>query len=513
MVNDIPALAQIDYTARDFVGYQDVLFNYATRAFPEWTSRSPGDFGVMFVEQMAYVGDIMSFYQDAIADETFLLTATQRDSVVAIAQQLGYTPQNALPATGTVTFATTSSQASPVTVPAFTQLITAFNTTLDRPITFETTNSVTVPAAGGTASIGVIEGVTQGGRTVVAYGSSATDPGVSQVEDVGASTGIPFQSYTLSVGPVIQASVRVFVETPIPSGGTQVAEWTYVDTWLRSGPDDQVFRLTVSDAGQATIYFGDSIHGAIPPSGLNIAVAYRTGGGVYGNVNANSIIDFASGISGVQISTSSAMSGGADNETVNSIRVNAPQLFRTQDRAVSTRDYGDLALSVSGIATANAVAVSQSSVTIYVLGPNNAVPTQTQLDLVQQTVAAKSLGGVAITVIAGTTIPVNIGTNSDPTQNIQLYVNSRFKRGQAQLAAYQALQILLSSDFTSFQMRLSVSNVYATLEAVPGVDASTVPVMVRNDATSQTGNADILFRAWEVPILGNVYINTIGGAI
>lgn len=466
----------------------------------------------MFVEQMAYIGDIMSFYQDAIANETFLLTATQRDSVVAIAQQLGYVPQVATPATGTVTFATSSTQTSPVVVPPYTQLITAFNTTLDRAITFETTAAVTVPAAGGTASVGVIEGATQGARAVVGYGASATDPGVSQVEDVGTSSGQPFQSYSLSVGPVISASVRVFVETPIPSGGTQVTEWLYVDTWLKSGSNDLVFRLTVNNAGQATVFFGDGVNGAIPPAGLNIAVGYRTGGGSYGNLAANSLDDFASTITGVTISSSSAMTGGADTETIASIRANAPRVFRTQDRAVSTEDYGDLALSVSGVASAYAVATTQTSVTVYCLGPGNVIPSQTTLDLVQKTLTQKSLGGVAITVLAGTTIPVNIGSNSDPTQNVQLYVNPRFKRGQVQLAAYQAIQTLLSADFTTFAMRFSVSNIYATLEAVPGVNSSLVPVMARNDA-AQSGNADIVFRAWEVPVLGSVYISTIGGAV
>lgn len=466
----------------------------------------------MFVEQMSYIGDIMSFYQDAIADETFLLTATQRDSVVAIAQQLGYTPQIALPATGTVTFASSAGVTSPIVVPAFTQLITAYSATLDRPITFETDVDVSVPAAGGTATVAVTEGITQGSRTVDDYGATQTAPGVNSVENVGVSTGTLFQNFTLMASPVIQPSVRVFVETPITSGGVSVAEWRYVDNWLTSGGTDQVYRLNISDSGVGTIYFGDGINGAVPPAGLNICVGYRTGGGTYGNLAPNSLIDFAGAISGVTISSSSAMAGGADVESIASIRANAPRLFSTQDRAVAIQDYGNLALSVSGIATANAVAVSQSSVTIYCLGPNNVAPSQSLLDLVQTTVTAKSLGGVNISVIAGTTIPVNIGNNSDPTLNVTLGVNYRWKSGQVVLSAFQSLQNFLSADNTTFGMRLSVSNIYAVLEMTAGVDYSNVPVMARADA-AQSGNTDILFRDWEIPVLGNVYINPIGGAV
>lgn len=512
MADDIQALAQIDYTARDFVGYQAALLTYATRVFPEWTSRNPADFGVMFVEQMAYLGDIMSFYQDAIADETFLLTATQRDSVVSIATQLGYTPQVALPAAGSVTLISNSTNASSTVVPAGTQLITAFNTALDRPIIFETNADVTVPGAAGNATVAVTEGITQGNRTVSAYGASSTQSGVALVEDAGVSDGTLFQNFILATSPVIQSSVRVFVETPLPGGGIQTNEWRMVDSWLRAGVSDQAFKLLVSDSGQGTIYFGDGLNGAIPPAGLKIAVAYRTGGGTYGNLASNSLVDFAGSVPGISILSSTAMTGGADVESIASIRANAPRLFRTQDRAVSVRDYGDLALGVSGIATASAVATSQSSVTIYCLGPNNSTPSQTQLDLVQATVTAKSLGGVNITVLAGTTVPVNIGSNADPSLNVQLYVNTRFKRGQVMLSAFQALQNLLSADNTLFAMRLSVSNLYAALELTPGVDASNIPVMARNDS-AQSGNSDIIFRDWEVPVAGNIYINPIGGAI
>lgn len=512
MADDIQALAQIDYTARDFVGYQAALFAYASRVFPEWTSRNPGDFGVLFVEQLAYLGDIMSFYQDAIADETFLLTATQRDSVVAIAQQLGYKPQAALPSAGTVTLVSNAAQATSVDIPAYTQLITAFNTALDRPIIFETAADVTVPAAGGTATVNVVEGVTQGNRTVPGYGASPSSAGVSKVEDVGTSDGTLLQNFTLSTGPVLESSVRVFVETPVTGGSTTAVEWRLVDSWLRVGATDQVFRLRVSDSGQGTIYFGDGVNGAIPASGLNIAVAYRTGGGSYGDLDPDSLLDFAGSVSGVSIQSSSAMTGGADTESIASIRTNAPKLFRTQDRAVSIRDYGDLALSVPGIASAKAVATSQSSVTIYCLGPNNSTPSQTQLDLVQTTVLSKSLGGVSITVLPGTTVAVNVGNNGDPSLNVQLYVNNRFKRGQVQLSATQALQNLFAAGNTRLGMRLSVSNLYAALELTPGVDASTIPVMARNDAT-QSGTADILFREWEIPVAGNIYISTIGGAL
>src|SRR3954462_11625070 len=98
------SLTPIDYTSRDFDSVRQSLLDYASRTFPEWTQASEGDFGILLVELFAYCADILSYYGDRVANEAFLSTATQRRSVLNIAELLAYTPSGALASTGTVTF-------------------------------------------------------------------------------------------------------------------------------------------------------------------------------------------------------------------------------------------------------------------------------------------------------------------------------------------------------------------------------------------------------------------------
>jgi hypothetical protein len=55
-----------------------------------WTARSPRDFGMQFLDMWAYLGDILSFYQERIANEAYLRTATQRESLMRLAAAIDY---------------------------------------------------------------------------------------------------------------------------------------------------------------------------------------------------------------------------------------------------------------------------------------------------------------------------------------------------------------------------------------------------------------------------------------
>ena len=71
----------IDYLTKDYAGFRQGMLNQIPLLLPQWTDRSEADFGVVLIELMAYVADILSYYQDRVANEAFLATATQRRSV------------------------------------------------------------------------------------------------------------------------------------------------------------------------------------------------------------------------------------------------------------------------------------------------------------------------------------------------------------------------------------------------------------------------------------------------
>ena len=84
----------VDYTSRDYDSFRTDMIARLQQKIPEYTDTSPSDFGIVLIELLAHGLDILSYYNDRVAREMFLDTATERDSVVSIATNiLGYEVQ------------------------------------------------------------------------------------------------------------------------------------------------------------------------------------------------------------------------------------------------------------------------------------------------------------------------------------------------------------------------------------------------------------------------------------
>ena len=80
----------INYTSRDFTTIREDLVAYAKRYYPEHIKDfSQPSFGSLLIDTVAYVGDILSFYLDYQANESFLSTAIEYDNVVKISKNFG----------------------------------------------------------------------------------------------------------------------------------------------------------------------------------------------------------------------------------------------------------------------------------------------------------------------------------------------------------------------------------------------------------------------------------------
>jgi hypothetical protein len=94
----------IDYVGKDFATLKQSLIDFTKTYFPntysDFNDASPG---MVFVEQAAAIGDILSFYQDTQLKESMLAHATERKNVVSLAQTMGYKPKVTTPAVTTLT--------------------------------------------------------------------------------------------------------------------------------------------------------------------------------------------------------------------------------------------------------------------------------------------------------------------------------------------------------------------------------------------------------------------------
>jgi hypothetical protein len=81
----------INYTSRDFDSIKNDLVNYAKKYYPDtYQDFSETGFGSLMLDTVSYVGDILSFYLDYQANESYLGSAIEYDNVVRHARQLGY---------------------------------------------------------------------------------------------------------------------------------------------------------------------------------------------------------------------------------------------------------------------------------------------------------------------------------------------------------------------------------------------------------------------------------------
>jgi hypothetical protein len=80
----------IDYLAKDYASFRQLVLDRLTLVMPDWRERHVPDLGIALVEILAYVGDHLSYYQDAVATEAYLATARRRVSVRRHARLVDY---------------------------------------------------------------------------------------------------------------------------------------------------------------------------------------------------------------------------------------------------------------------------------------------------------------------------------------------------------------------------------------------------------------------------------------
>lgn len=81
---------EINYLAKDYASFRQLMLDRMSALMPQWTERNPADGGIALVELLSYVGDHLSYQQDAVATEAYLGTARRRISVRRHARLVDY---------------------------------------------------------------------------------------------------------------------------------------------------------------------------------------------------------------------------------------------------------------------------------------------------------------------------------------------------------------------------------------------------------------------------------------
>lgn len=493
-------MATFDYTSRDFYEIKKDLVERASTSLPEWTDRDPSDFMSALVDIWAYAADVLHFYVDRAAGESFLNTATQRESVLAMANLYGYTPNPVTSSRAIVTVY--NSTAASVTISSGTPFKATVGT---NNFNFYST-SPTIVYANGTAEVSVREGVRYTNQTV----TNTTGGNVS--------TGRPTQSFSIYHKNVDPTSITVNVY----EGANQSAvEWRQVGRLTNTASSDSVYTVYVAANGTVYIKFGNGVNGRIPPTNAPVSVSYTVSVGASGNISANSITTLnTSDYAGVRVNSSTAAVGGIDAEDIASLKLNIPRALRTQNRAVTLSDFADIALSVGGVSKAvcqysTGPSSTGGSVSIYVVEAQPDYPNYSLSYIpVEQTVREQVyLYAIDAAMLGVGTIAVPSTIQLTPIYlAVELYVKSNYVYEWVKRDVVAAIDKIFSFVNVSFGQTITIGEFYRAILAVDGVDYA---VITNFNTTSLTGglssSGKITIDPYKLLKKGDVGITNPGG--
>lgn len=439
-----------DFASRDYENIRRDLLNRAALITPDWTDRDPSDFGVLLVDLWAYMGDVLHYYIDRAAGEAFITTATQRESLLALANLFDYVPYSRRAASATLTISNSSN--TDQVLPANTIFIGVSESTN---LNFFSTENVTIPANSST-SVLVSEGAI-----------------IEEEVLVNASTGKPSQRYSLSKTNAVPGSVQIYVY----EDGVNATPWNLVVDVALASTNSSSYSTTVNANNETQIIFGSALSGRVPPNNSKITATYTTTSGAAGNLPQNKILSFRSNQpDGLAVISSSAATGGSDGEPIDSIKSSLKATIRSQDRAVTLNDFVDLALRITGVYLATAKYEPSvgggGSVTIYGMPYISEYATSytsnsvTVLDYVKEQIVnnIQPLAMLGITVIAAPTI-----TLVPKSIQATIYVEDSYVRNSVKRAVEIALDNLFELTSLEFGEDLKIGDVYKTIHNIEGV--------------------------------------------
>jgi len=276
----------------------------------------------VLLDVLAYNTHYLGFNANMLANEMYLDSADIRKNIVSLAKMLGYTPTSPKSPTASIDILVNNASGSSITMAKGT----SFTTTVDgTTYQFVTNADHTISASSGVYNFSGIS-IYEGTLVTFKYTVDSSDPDQKFIiPSVNADT----------------STLKVTVQNSVSD--TTTATYTKASGFTSIGSTSKVYFLQEGEDGKFETYFGDGVVGKSLDDGNIVILEYI----VSNKADANGASSFAlsgsvGGFTDVTITTVSNAQGGAEAQTKESIRYNAPLQYARQDRAVTTSDYETL---------------------------------------------------------------------------------------------------------------------------------------------------------------------------
>lgn len=407
------------------------------------TDYSEGNILIIILSLFAAIAEVLHYYVDNMARETFLSTARRYDSVVKHGALVDYHARAAIAATVDVI--------------------------LSRSITGNSIGAkLTIPQ--GTLFTDSSGNSWLSARDVIWY-SNVTTCKVPIIQH---------ERYTASAlnNMVIPTGDRVILNLgTLPNGkyyeqGSMSLQiggetWVLVDTFAKSKPTDKHFMVSVDEALNPYIMFGDGTFGKKPAAGAKITnVVFYLTNGTQGNVKSNTITSvpsvISSSITDATVSNAYDAGGGSNYENFTMLKEHIPLSVKTLGVAITKEDFESLAMLVDGVNKAKADYECGRKLTIYISPDGGAVASSELINRVYNLLSQRAPMTTWLKVKSAGKVRIIL--------EMDVTGKKSYKTAEIQTQILTALYNAYSPEQAQIGGSVRVSDIYALIDNLSTVD-------------------------------------------
>lgn len=407
------------------------------------TDYSEGNILIIILSLFAAIAEVLHYYVDNMARETFLSTARRYDSVVKHGALVDYHARAAIAATVDVI--------------------------LSRSITGNSIGAkLTIPH--GTLFTDSSGNSWLSARDVIWY-SNVTTCKVPIIQH---------ERYTASAlnNMVIPTGDRVILNLgTLPNGkyyeqGSMSLQiggetWVLVDTFAKSKPTDKHFMVSVDEALNPYIMFGDGTFGKKPAAGAKITnVVFYLTNGTQGNVKSNTITSvpsvISSSITDATVSNAYDAGGGSNYENFTMLKEHIPLSVKTLGVAITKEDFESLAMLVDGVNKAKADYECGRKLTIYISPDGGAVASSELINRVYNLLSQRAPMTTWLKVKSAGKVQIIL--------EMDVTGKKSYKTAEIQTQILTALYNAYSPEQAQIGGSVRVSDIYALIDNLSTID-------------------------------------------
>lgn len=407
------------------------------------TDYSEGNILIIILSLFAAIAEVLHYYVDNMARETFLSTARRYDSVVKHGALVDYHARAAIAATVDVILSrsiTGNSIGAKLTIPQGT-LFTDSNGN-----SWLSARDVTWYSNVTTCKVPIIQHEK--------YTASALNNMIIPTGD----------RVILNLGTLPNGKYYEQGSMSLQIGGET---WVLVDTFAKSKPTDKHFMVSVDESLSPYIMFGDGTFGKKPAAGAKITnVVFYLTNGTQGNVKSNTITSvpsvISSSITDATVSNAYDAGGGSNYENFTMLKEHIPLSVKTLGVAITKEDFESLAMLVDGVNKAKADYECGRKLTIYISPDGGAVASSELINRVYNLLSQRAPMTTWLKVKSAGKVQIIL--------EMDVTGKKSYKTAEIQTQILTALYNAYSPEQAQIGGSVRVSDIYALIDNLSTVD-------------------------------------------